>query len=98
MFCIHDFCQLLFQLAMYCLVLFYKATKEELAPIKPVPKFLCVKAVVFLSFWQSTVIAALAKLDVIPSGGTWVFYDNIEQVATGLKVKKKKKNFKRNYE
>ena len=40
-------------------------------------------------------IAALAKLDVIPSGGTWVFYDNIEQVATGLQVKKKK-NFKRN--
>lgn len=70
--------------AMYSLVLFYRGTKEELAPIKPIPKFLCVKAVVFLSFWQSTVIGVLAKLNVIPSNGTWVFYDNVQQVATGL--------------
>ncbi|KAL8576338.1 hypothetical protein ACOMHN_048905 [Nucella lapillus] len=70
--------------AMYCLVLFYKGTKEELAPIRPLPKFLCVKAVVFLSFWQSTVIAALAKLNVIPANGTWVFYHSVEEVATGL--------------
>ncbi|KAL8609176.1 hypothetical protein ACOMHN_062417 [Nucella lapillus] len=70
--------------AFYSLILFYMGTKEELAPINPVPKFLCVKAVVFLSFWQSLVIAALVNLDVIPSSGTWVFYDSVEEVATGL--------------
>ncbi|BFZ14778.1 hypothetical protein BsWGS_17817 [Bradybaena similaris] len=71
-------------LAMYCLVLFYKAFKTELKPLKPVPKFLCVKAVVFLSFWQAVLIAALAKLGAIPTNGSWVFYNNVKEVATGL--------------
>ncbi|XP_067663082.1 transmembrane protein 184C-like [Haliotis asinina] len=70
--------------AMYCLILFYKSAKEELAPIKPLPKFLCVKAVVFLSFWQSVVIAALAKLGAIPQNGPWLFYKSVKEEATGL--------------
>ena len=45
--------------ALYCLVLFYKGLRHELAPMKPVAKFLSVKALVFFSFWQSIVIALL---------------------------------------
>lgn len=71
-------------LAMYCLVLFYKAFREELQPLRPVPKFICVKAVVFLSFWQALLIAVLAKTGVLPANGTWVFYKDIKEVATGL--------------
>ncbi|XP_069487348.1 transmembrane protein 184C [Ambystoma mexicanum] len=69
--------------AMYCLVLFYKVLKEELNPIQPVGKFLCVKMVVFVSFWQAVFIALLVKVGVISDTNTWE-WKNVEAVATGL--------------
>uniref|UniRef100_A0A8C9QL27 Transmembrane protein 184C n=1 Tax=Spermophilus dauricus TaxID=99837 RepID=A0A8C9QL27_SPEDA len=73
--------------AMYCLLLFYKVLKEELSPIQPVGKFLCVKLVVFVSFWQAVVIALLVKVGVISEKHTWE-WQTAEAVATGLQQKR----------
>eukprot|EP00291_Cryptomonas_curvata_P030618 CAMPEP_0172207184 /NCGR_PEP_ID=MMETSP1050-20130122/33681_1 /TAXON_ID=233186 /ORGANISM="Cryptomonas curvata, Strain CCAP979/52" /LENGTH=263 /DNA_ID=CAMNT_0012886447 /DNA_START=439 /DNA_END=1226 /DNA_ORIENTATION=+ len=51
--------------AVYCLLLFFKGLRKELAPMNPVGKFIAVKAVVFFSFWQSLAITLLVQMDVI---------------------------------
>ncbi|XP_063284989.1 transmembrane protein 184A isoform X2 [Pelobates fuscus] len=53
-------------LALYALFLFYFATKDLLRPFEPVLKFLTIKAVIFLSFWQGMLLAILERCGVIP--------------------------------
>ena len=48
--------------ALYSLILFYIVTKEELSPWRPLGKFLCVKGVVFFTFFQSILINVAASL------------------------------------
>lgn len=52
-------------MAMYCLVLFYRANREELRPMEPIGKFLCIKAVVFFSFFQGVLIAIAVNAGVL---------------------------------
>ena len=66
--------------AAYVLLLFYLAFKPELAPFRPVPKFLCIKAILFLSFWQAVVLAGLSQFNVIHAIGSYTTTD----VKTGI--------------
>lgn len=52
-------------LALYALVAFYAATGDILRPYDPILKFMCVKSVVFLSFWQGVALAILEKAGTI---------------------------------
>ena len=54
-----------FSLALYGLLLFYVATEELLEPYKPLPKFLCIKGVIFFSFWQGIALSIMQHAGII---------------------------------
>lgn len=66
--------------AMYCLILLYNQYKEELKNIKPFLKFISIKSVVFLTFWQGILISLLVKINIITSTQTYT----TEQSSEGL--------------
>lgn len=39
--------------SLYCLGLFYTAAEERMRGFEPFCKFLCIKAIIFFSYWQS---------------------------------------------
>jgi hypothetical protein len=66
--------------AMYALITLYVTIKDELAPHRPFFKFLCVKLIVFFSFWQSALINILSFYNVIKPTEYWTKAN----IATGL--------------
>ena len=72
--------------AMYCLVLLYHEFQVKLKPHKPLKKFICVKAIVFFSFWQQVFIAMLVHFHVIDDEwqGQRLTTYNTDEVADGL--------------
>eukprot|EP01063_Lacrimia_lanifica_P031912 TRINITY_DN5367_c0_g1_i3.p1 TRINITY_DN5367_c0_g1~~TRINITY_DN5367_c0_g1_i3.p1 ORF type:complete len:287 (+),score=84.69 TRINITY_DN5367_c0_g1_i3:266-1126(+) len=69
-------------LAFTCLFYFYLAAKKALAPHNPTGKFIAIKLVVFLCFWQGIGISVLVHLGLIHDSaqGTW----DANQVANGF--------------
>jgi len=67
--------------ALYSLVIFYKGSQPIIAPIRPVPKFIAIKAVVFATFWQGVIIG------IIQQTTTWI-HDYVtysaDDVAAGI--------------
>jgi len=51
-------------ISLYSLVLFYKATHDRLQPFKPFFKFVCVKSILFFSYWQSCLFTFLQMAGV----------------------------------
>eukprot|EP00574_Skeletonema_japonicum_P003729 CAMPEP_0201719688 /NCGR_PEP_ID=MMETSP0593-20130828/4844_1 /ASSEMBLY_ACC=CAM_ASM_000672 /TAXON_ID=267983 /ORGANISM="Skeletonema japonicum, Strain CCMP2506" /LENGTH=794 /DNA_ID=CAMNT_0048210195 /DNA_START=62 /DNA_END=2446 /DNA_ORIENTATION=+ len=73
-------------LAFSGLLNFYHAVSEGLSWCRPFPKFLCIKGVVFMTFWQGLVISLLAEsTDILSSGGEAVTDGNAEDQETYAK-------------
>jgi len=67
-------------LSLYCLAIFWACVNDDLKPYRPVPKFLCVKGILFFSFWQSVGISILVATNIITRLGE---YTDREHVSTG---------------
>ncbi|KAI7823020.1 organic solute transporter Ostalpha-domain-containing protein [Gamsiella multidivaricata] len=52
-------------LSLYCLGIFFMATQGDLEEFRPIPKFLCIKAVIFFSFWQGFAISILVSVGIM---------------------------------
>ncbi|KAK6205172.1 organic solute transporter Ostalpha-domain-containing protein [Scheffersomyces amazonensis] len=52
--------------SLYCLAMFWKVLWTDLKPFNPVGKFLCVKLIIFASYWQGVIIAILNAFDLLP--------------------------------
>lgn len=55
-------------LSLYCLAIFWKILWDDLKPFNPVGKFLCVKLIIFASYWQGVILAILNYFNVLPNG------------------------------
>ncbi|XP_027366111.1 transmembrane protein 184A-like [Abrus precatorius] len=54
-----------YTMALYALALFYVACKDLLNPFNPVPKFIIIKSVVFLTYWQGVLVFLAAKSELV---------------------------------
>ncbi|KAG0582878.1 hypothetical protein KC19_3G092600 [Ceratodon purpureus] len=63
--------------ALWALVLFYVACRDLLTPFKALPKFILVKSVVFLTYWQGLVIFLFSEGGTIESPQEAADYQNV---------------------
>ncbi|EPS43490.1 hypothetical protein H072_2536 [Dactylellina haptotyla CBS 200.50] len=53
-------------ISLYSLGMFWACMHNDLKPFRPVPKFLCVKLIIFASYWQGFFLSILVWLKAIP--------------------------------
>ncbi|KIP03644.1 hypothetical protein PHLGIDRAFT_110592, partial [Phlebiopsis gigantea 11061_1 CR5-6] len=73
-------------MALYCLAIFWMCVSDDLKPFRPMPKFLCVKGILFFSFWQSIFISILVAAGVISKLGPYTDSEHISLALTDAMV------------
>jgi hypothetical protein len=64
-------------LSLYSLAMFWVCMAEDLKPFRPVPKFLCIKLIIFASYWQGFFLSILQFLGAIPNDVPGYSADNL---------------------
>lgn len=64
-------------LSLYSLAMFWVCMSEDLKPFRPVPKFLCIKLIIFASYWQGFFLSILQFLGAIPNDVKGYTADNL---------------------
>mmetsp|Transcript_15318 Transcript_15318/g.38984 ORF Transcript_15318/g.38984 Transcript_15318/m.38984 type:complete len:526 (-) Transcript_15318:1010-2587(-) len=57
--------------AVYCFVFFFYEAQNELKPMKPLGKFLSVKGIVFVTFWQNIMLQCLSSFWKVKKGSIY---------------------------
>lgn len=64
-------------LSLYYLGLFWVCMHNDLQPFRPVPKFLCIKLIIFASYWQGFLLSILVWIGAIPDDVEGYSPDNL---------------------
>lgn len=64
-------------LSLYSLAMFWVCMSDDLKPFRPMPKFLCIKLIIFASYWQGFFLSILQFLGAIPSDVPGYTPDNL---------------------
>ncbi|ROW05777.1 hypothetical protein VMCG_05243 [Cytospora schulzeri] len=64
-------------LSLYSLGLFWVCMHDDMKPFRPVPKFLCIKLIIFASYWQGFALSILVWLGAIPDNVQGYTQDNL---------------------
>ena len=64
-------------LSLYSLALFWVCMSQDLQPFRPVPKFLCIKLIIFASYWQGFFLSLLQFGGAIPNDVAGYTSDNL---------------------
>lgn len=63
--------------SLYSLGMFWVCMAKDLKPFRPVPKFLCIKLIIFASYWQGFFLSILVWLGAIPDDVEGYTSDNL---------------------
>ncbi|PNS16826.1 Transmembrane protein 184 [Sphaceloma murrayae] len=64
-------------ISLYALALFWVCMSRDLQPFRPMPKFLCIKGIIFASYWQGFFLSILVWLGAVPDLNKEYTADNL---------------------